>query len=176
MRGLEPRVREQIGYHVEGDLGRVMAMAEKADVWRSRGEGQNSKGQNKQKAESLGSSGQGQMSKGNKKPVCRKKGSGMQSREKGLYLLKEHIVLGPLLRLHWGQTPKGIKIKISRKWDQSKNFHTRDAEASINLRIVHSGRMCRPCLLRRKSRETERPVLSTHMVWQPGSRTMLGKC
>ena len=36
MRGLEPRIREQIGYHVDGDLGRAMAMAEKADVWRSR--------------------------------------------------------------------------------------------------------------------------------------------
>ena len=31
--GLEPRIQEQIGYHVEGDLGRVMAMVEKADVW-----------------------------------------------------------------------------------------------------------------------------------------------
>ena len=29
---LEPRIREQIGYHVEGDLGRAIAMAEKADV------------------------------------------------------------------------------------------------------------------------------------------------
>ena len=38
MRGLESRIREQIGYHVEGDLGRAMVMAEKADVWRSRGE------------------------------------------------------------------------------------------------------------------------------------------
>ena len=27
MRGLEPRIREQIGYHVDGDLGRAMAMA-----------------------------------------------------------------------------------------------------------------------------------------------------
>ena len=35
MRGLEPRIREQIGYHVEGDLGRAMAMVEKVDVWRS---------------------------------------------------------------------------------------------------------------------------------------------
>ena len=50
MRGLEPRICVQIGYHVEGDLGRAMAMAEKADVWRNRGEGQNQKGQNKQKA------------------------------------------------------------------------------------------------------------------------------
>ena len=49
MRGLEPRIREHIGYHVEGDLGRAMAMAEKEDVWRNRGEGQNQKGQNKQK-------------------------------------------------------------------------------------------------------------------------------
>ena len=55
MCGLEPRIREQIGYHEEGDMGRVMAMVEKADVWWSQGEGQNVKGQNKQKA---GSSGQ----------------------------------------------------------------------------------------------------------------------
>ena len=35
MRGLEPRIREQIGYHVEEDLGKAMAMAEKANVWRT---------------------------------------------------------------------------------------------------------------------------------------------
>ena len=36
MRGLKPRIREQIGYHVEGDLGNAIAMAKKADVWRNR--------------------------------------------------------------------------------------------------------------------------------------------
>ena len=41
MRGLEPKIREQIGYHVEWDLRRAMAMAEKVDVWQRRGEGQN---------------------------------------------------------------------------------------------------------------------------------------
>ena len=76
MCGLEPRIREQIGYHVEGDMGRAMAMAEKADVWQSRSEGQNQKGQNKQKAGGLGQSGQGQNQKGNKKPWWGKKGSG----------------------------------------------------------------------------------------------------
>ena len=35
MRGLEPKIREQIGYHVKGDMGRAMAMAEKADAWQS---------------------------------------------------------------------------------------------------------------------------------------------
>ena len=49
MRGLEPRIREQIGYHVKGDLGRAMAMAEKPYVWQSCSEEQNQKGQNKQK-------------------------------------------------------------------------------------------------------------------------------
>ena len=41
MRHLESRIREQIGYHVEGDRGKVMAMAtaEEVDVWRNRGEG-----------------------------------------------------------------------------------------------------------------------------------------
>ena len=53
MRGLEPRIREKIGYHVEGDLGKAMVMAEKADVWWNRGEGKE-KGQNKQRAASLG--------------------------------------------------------------------------------------------------------------------------
>ena len=76
MRVLEPRIRKQIGYHVEGDLGRAMAMAEKADVWRSRGEGQNQKGQNKQKAGGSGQSGSGQNQKGHKKPWWGKKGSG----------------------------------------------------------------------------------------------------
>ena len=54
MRGLEPRIQEQIGYHVEGDLGGAMAMAEKADVWCNGGEGQNPKGKKKKKARSLG--------------------------------------------------------------------------------------------------------------------------
>ena len=35
MRALEPRIQEQIGYHVEGDLGKAMPMVEKADVWRN---------------------------------------------------------------------------------------------------------------------------------------------
>ena len=47
---------------------------------------------------------------------------GTQSREKGLYLQMEHLVLGPLLWLPRGKTPKGIKIKISRKRDQSASF------------------------------------------------------
>ena len=64
---------------------------------------------------------------------------GMQSREKGLYLQMEHPVLDPLLRLPRGQTPKGIKI--SRKRDHGKSFHVGDAEASINLRIVHNGKV-----------------------------------
>ena len=83
MRGLEPRIREQIGYHVEGDLGRAMAMAEKADIWRSRGEGQNQKGQNKQKAGGSGQSGSGQNQKGHKKPWWGKKGSGNAVQGKG---------------------------------------------------------------------------------------------
>ena len=47
---------------------------------------------------------------------------GMQSRVKGLYILKEHPVLDPLLQLLWGQTPKSIEIKINRKRDQGKTF------------------------------------------------------
>ena len=90
---------------------------------------------------------------------------GTQSRETGLLLLKEHPVLGLLLRLPRGQTPKGIKIRISRKRDQSASFLVQDVEASISLRTVHNGKVCRPCLLRKRSRETERPVLIAHMVW-----------
>ena len=41
MRGLDPRIREQIGYHVEVDLTNAMEMAEKSDVWRSRGQEKN---------------------------------------------------------------------------------------------------------------------------------------
>ena len=84
MRGLEPRIREQIGYHVEGDLGRAMAMAEKADVWRSRGDGKDKgQNQNKQKAGGSGQQGQGQNWKTNKKPGWGKKGSGSAVQGKG---------------------------------------------------------------------------------------------
>ena len=34
MRGLEPKIKEQIGYHAEGDLEKAMVMAKKADLWR----------------------------------------------------------------------------------------------------------------------------------------------
>ena len=54
MHGLEPRIWEQIGYHVDGDLGKAMAMVEKADVWCNQGEEQKAKEQNKQKAGTLG--------------------------------------------------------------------------------------------------------------------------
>ena len=40
---LEPKTREKIGYYVEGGLGKEMPIAEKADVWRSEGKG-NEKG------------------------------------------------------------------------------------------------------------------------------------
>ena len=53
MRFLEPRIHEQIGYHVEGDLSRARAMAEKTDVWQTGGEGKG-KEQKKQKARSSG--------------------------------------------------------------------------------------------------------------------------
>ena len=33
MRGLDPKIHEQIGYHEEENLGRAMAMVGKADVW-----------------------------------------------------------------------------------------------------------------------------------------------
>ena len=83
MRGLEPRIREQIGYHVEGDLGQAMATEENTDVWRSCSEGQNQKGQNKQKTRGSGQSGQGQNQKGNKKPWWGKKGYGNAVHGKG---------------------------------------------------------------------------------------------
>lgn len=34
MRGLKPKVREQIGFHLEGDMTQAMQMDEKVDVWR----------------------------------------------------------------------------------------------------------------------------------------------
>ena len=68
---------------MEGDLGRAMAMAEKADVWCSRGEGQNQKGQNKQKIGGSEQSGQGHNPKGNKKPWWGKKGFGNVVQGKG---------------------------------------------------------------------------------------------
>ena len=48
MHGLEPKIREQIGYHVEGDLGSAMAMAKEADMWHVRGDGKE-KGQTNKK-------------------------------------------------------------------------------------------------------------------------------
>ena len=48
MRELESSIWEQIGFHVEGDLGRVIAMSEKADVWRARGKADKN-GESKQK-------------------------------------------------------------------------------------------------------------------------------
>ena len=32
MRGLRPRILEQIVYHMEGDLGELMAIVEKSDM------------------------------------------------------------------------------------------------------------------------------------------------
>ena len=99
----------------------------------------------------------------------------VQSREKGLYHREWHPALDLLLRLLRGQTPVGNKIKIknSRKKDRGESFLVQAVGASISLRTVPSGRACRLCLLRTRSRETERPVLIAHTVWQPGTRTML---
>ena len=68
MHGLEPKTREQISYHMEGDLGNAMAMVEKADVWPNR-EREKKKDKTKQRAGNSGQLGQGQISKANKKPV-----------------------------------------------------------------------------------------------------------
>ena len=99
----------------------------------------------------------------------------VQSREKGLYLREQHPVLGPLLRLLRGRTPKGSKTRISRKRDPGASFLVQAVGANTNSKIALSGRACKHCLLRTKSRETERPVLIAHMVWQPGTKTMLGR-
>ena len=48
MWGFEPRINQQIGFHVEEDLGQVMVMAEKADVWRAKPKGDKN-GQKQQK-------------------------------------------------------------------------------------------------------------------------------
>ena len=99
----------------------------------------------------------------------------MQSREKGLYLREQHPVLGPLLRLHRGQTPKGNKIKISKKRDPGISFPVQAVGANINSKIVLSGKAYKGCLLRTKSREIDCPVLIAHTVWQPRTRTVLGR-
>ena len=79
----------------------------------------------------------------------------------------EHPVLGPLLWLPRGQTPKGIKIRINRKRDQGASFHVQGAEANISLKIVLNGKVCMPCLLRKRSRKIERPILIAHIVTPP---------
>ena len=131
MRGLEPRIREQIGYQVKGDLSWAIAMAKKADVWRSRGEGQNQKGQNQQKVGGSGQWGQGKNPKGNKKPWWGKKDFGTQSRGKGLLLQMEHSVMGPFLWLPRGQTPKGIEIKSAEVTKAKVSMPKMRRQASI---------------------------------------------
>ena len=60
MMGLESRIREQIGYHVQGDLGRAIPMAEKADMCCGQGRG-SEKGQIKAKVGSSRESVYGQI-------------------------------------------------------------------------------------------------------------------
>ena len=59
---------------MEGDLGRVMAMAEKADIWRSQGEGQNQKGQKQTKSQRVGTIGTGTKSKRKQKAMVEEEG------------------------------------------------------------------------------------------------------
>ena len=118
------------------------------------------------------------MQKGDKKPWWG--GSrvlGTQSREKGLLLQMEHPILGLVAVVSWGtNTPRASKSKSTDKKDQGESFHAQDAKASINLRTVHNGKVCKLCLLNKKKlRETEHLVLIGHTVWQPGSKIVLGK-
>ena len=39
IQGLKPKIQEKIGFHVEGNLGRAMVMAEKVDLWRTKAKG-----------------------------------------------------------------------------------------------------------------------------------------
>ena len=59
MQGMEPRIREQIRFHVEGDLDSVVVMAEKAHVWGFQGK-EDRNVQNKEKSGRTGSGKQGQ--------------------------------------------------------------------------------------------------------------------
>ena len=47
---LEAKIQEHIGFRVEGDLGRAMAMVEKADVWHVKAN-RSEKGQNNKNLE-----------------------------------------------------------------------------------------------------------------------------
>ena len=47
---------------------------------------------------------------------------------------------------------------------------------SIGSWIVHSGTVSRPCLIKKKSRETSSPVPITHIVQQTRFRTVLDRC
>lgn len=49
MHGLDPWIKEQIGYHIEGDLAKAMELAKKSNMWRSKGQ-KEKKGENKQKS------------------------------------------------------------------------------------------------------------------------------
>ena len=65
--------------------------------------------------------------------------------------MKKHPDLDLSLWFPQGRAPKDIKInRISRKRDLGVSIPALDVEVSIGLGIVHSGRVSRPCLLRKK--------------------------
>ena len=82
-------------------------MAEKADVWQSRSEGQAQKGQNKQKARGSGQSGQGQNQKGNKKPWWGKKGFGNAVQGKGTVTIDGASSFGSIAVVTLGRNTQG---------------------------------------------------------------------
>ena len=87
----------------------------------------------------------------------------------------EHLVLDLLLWLPQGQTPKDSKTsKSSIKRDLDEKCPTLDVLASIGFKTVHNERVSRHCSPSKRSKKTDRPVPIARMVWQPGSKTMLG--
>ena len=112
MGGMEPKIREQIGFHVEGHMGRAMAMAEKADMWCAKGS-RHEKVQKLQEVGGYGTIKTGTKYKRKEKPGWGRKVLGLQSKDKRLHILKVHLVLNLLLWLPWGQHPRASKYSKS---------------------------------------------------------------
>ena len=84
MRGLEPRIREQIGYHVEGDLGSSDGYSgESRYTVEPRERDKITRDKTNKKQEGQDSWDQGQNKKGHKKPWLGKKGFGNIVQGKG---------------------------------------------------------------------------------------------
>ena len=76
---------------------------------------------------------------------------------------------GSIAAVALGTNTQGYQNQNQQKKGQGESFHVWDVEASTNSRTFHNGKVCRPCLLKKRSWETELPVLITIQCanWDP---------